>query len=128
MFNNMTFDELYRIFENPLVTIPFFNGLLFIIVGVVLFYFPSKKINVLYGYRTKNSMSSQELWDFSQKYSAKVMMWLGVVLMCSSFFTVYIDFGKVINVILGITLLILAVIILRIVVEKAITKKIEKIK
>lgn len=39
----------------------------------------SPDINNLYGYRTKRSMSNQELWDFAQKYSAKVFLRIGVL-------------------------------------------------
>ena len=38
---------------------------------------PPKKINNLYGYRTKRSMSSQEGWDFAQVYSANLMRKMG---------------------------------------------------
>lgn len=42
--------------------------------------FPPKKINMLYGYRTTRSMKNQEQWDFSQKYSAKLLMLCGLFL------------------------------------------------
>ncbi len=54
-------------------------GVGFFLVGVLLVFFPPKKINGLYGYRTSRSMQSQEAWDFSQKYSTKIMLILGVV-------------------------------------------------
>lgn len=40
------------------------NGLLFFI-SILFFYFPPKKINNFYGYRTHRSMSHQEIWDFA---------------------------------------------------------------
>ena len=43
--------------------------------------FPSKKINHLYGYRTRTSMQHQEAWDFAQKYSANEMMKLGTIML-----------------------------------------------
>jgi uncharacterized membrane protein len=60
-------------FENPLFIIPIVTGPLVIIVMLLAKKFPPKKINSLYGYRTKRSMSSQEAWDFAQPYSNQEM-------------------------------------------------------
>ena len=60
--------------DNPLFLIPLMSGLLFCIAGYVMFKFPPKKINSLYGYRTTSSMISKDRCDFSQKYSAIDMM------------------------------------------------------
>lgn len=46
--------------------------------------FPPKNINSLYGYRTRNAMSSQEKWEFAQKYSAKEMIRAGVLMFLTS--------------------------------------------
>jgi len=54
------------------------------IAGIILLKFPPKGINMLYGYRTKNSMKSQERWDFAQKFSAKEMIKSGSLLLFSS--------------------------------------------
>jgi len=40
------------------------NGLLFF-VSLIFYYFPPKKINHLYGYRTHRSMSNKEIWDLA---------------------------------------------------------------
>lgn len=39
----------------------------------------SPDINNLYGYRTKRSMSNQKMWDFAQKYSAKVFLRIAIL-------------------------------------------------
>jgi len=54
------------------------------ITGFVMFKFPPKNINMLYGYRTTRSMKNQEQWDFSQKYSAKLLILCGVFLILTS--------------------------------------------
>lgn len=59
--------------------LPVLPGVVFSIVGLILQYFPPKKINFLYGYRSKLSMSSQELWDVAQRISAKEMIRLGLI-------------------------------------------------
>lgn len=55
-------------------------GVVFFIVGAILFYFPPKEINLIYGYRTNRSMKNQESWDFAQKFSSKKMIISGVLL------------------------------------------------
>lgn len=41
---------------------------------------PPREINGLYGYRTARSSKSQEAWDFSQRYSAKLYVKWGRIL------------------------------------------------
>ena len=52
--------------------------LIFLVVGVVFWMCPPKKINEFYGYRTTRSRKSQEAWDFAQRYSAKLMTMFGL--------------------------------------------------
>ena len=40
---------------------------------------PPKRINILYGYRTKRSMKSQVTWDESNRYAANAMIMLAAV-------------------------------------------------
>lgn len=54
-------------------------GIVFILVGLIMYAFPPKKINGLYGYRTQTSMENQQKWDFAQKYSSKIMMLTGLI-------------------------------------------------
>lgn len=42
--------------------------------GYLLYKYPPKRINYVMGYRSKNSMSSQEKWDFANIYSGKVIV------------------------------------------------------
>jgi len=50
-----------------------------IFASIVLLIFPPKKINSIYGYRTKRSMQNQTKWDFGQKYSAKMLCTFSVL-------------------------------------------------
>jgi uncharacterized membrane protein len=54
-------------------------GLIFLIAGVIQFKFPPKKINDLYGYRTKRSMKNIEIWNYAQKYSSKILIIYGSI-------------------------------------------------
>jgi len=66
-------------YQNVMFIILTIMGCGFLAIGVFLINFPPKKINGLYGYRTSRSMQNQEAWDYSQVYSAKIMVVLGVV-------------------------------------------------
>ncbi|NRD19664.1 SdpI family protein [Winogradskyella eckloniae] len=98
--------------DNPLFIIPFSTGLIFLVIGFIMLKFPPKKINTLYGYRTVASMKSQKRWDFSQIYSAKEMIKIGVVLLLFSSIGCYVFPAEKIAMLLGLAFLILAVIIL----------------
>lgn len=62
---------------------PVLLGSIFCVTGLLMFTFPPKKINALYGYRTVRSMKSQKHWDFAQMYSAKLLTASGVVMLLS---------------------------------------------
>jgi uncharacterized membrane protein len=107
-------------FENPLFIIPLSTGIILMITAFILKKYPPKKINGLYGYRTRSSMLSQERWDFSQQYSAKELMKSGAVLALSAVIGLIYHPGPVWGTILGIGLLLLTTVIMMIRVEKAI--------
>ena len=108
---------------NPMILLPLVLGPIFFIVGLILLKFPPKKINHIYGYRTKRSMQNQEIWDFAQQFSAKEMIKGGIL------FTLLAGVGKVVvlNEILGISLMLVLLIGFMILLfnrtEKAISKQ-----
>jgi uncharacterized membrane protein len=55
-------------------------GVMFLVIWTILHYYPPKKINNLYGYRTTLSQSSQQAWDEANRYSANYMIKLSVVM------------------------------------------------
>jgi uncharacterized membrane protein len=59
---------------------PFIILFTFLLAGLVLYLFPPKKINGIYGYRTPRSMKNQANWDYAQKIGGKYMMLFGVVI------------------------------------------------
>ncbi|SFI59830.1 SdpI family protein [Halpernia frigidisoli] len=116
-------ESLNIMFENPLINITFFGGLIFIVAGFIMYKFPPKNINSLYGYRTSSSMENQEKWDFAQNYSSKEMMKLGFLLSISCLFSLITNFDNLTNMFIGLGLMILMLIILLLRVEKAIKIK-----
>lgn len=53
-----------------------------------------KKINGLCGYRTENSMKSQDTWDFAQKYCGKLWLKIAIVLIIISIIITILTFNK----------------------------------
>lgn len=58
---------------SPFVYVLSVNGLLFLI-SIIFYYFPPKKINNIYGYRTQRTMSNQDAWDFANQLFNKVLI------------------------------------------------------
>lgn len=55
---------------NPFLYVLSVNGLLFLF-SIVFYFFPAKKINSFYGYRTFRTMQNQKIWDFANVYFNK---------------------------------------------------------
>ena len=56
-------------------------GPLMLLISYIFTKYPPKKINDLYGYRTKRSMRNQDCWDFANRYSIR-FMWKTSLLTC----------------------------------------------
>jgi uncharacterized membrane protein len=58
-----------------------FYGSLITLLGWIYVKFPPKRINQLYGYRTRRSMANQEIWVFANLLGAKMIFYLGLALL-----------------------------------------------
>lgn len=112
-----------EIFKNPLMNITFSVGLILIVAGFIMFKFPPKEINSIYGYRTSSSMKNIDRWKFAQRYSSKEMIKLGFILMLTTTIGFITHFSDLINMFLGLGLMTLTIVILIIRVENAIKKR-----
>ncbi|SDV99497.1 SdpI/YhfL protein family protein [Aequorivita viscosa] len=124
IFFNHPYSKL-KIMETlkTLLVVPLLSGAIFILAGLIMFVFPPKNINGLYGYRTSNSMKSQERWEFAQKYSSLEMMKFGGILMLTSILGFIIEPNGDTPMVIGLGLMIAMVIVLLIRVEKALKKR-----
>lgn len=67
----------------------------FLLLSVVAFifkFFPPRKINYLYGYRTSRSMKNTENWNLANKYSSNLMLTSMLFLLFVSYFFDLINF------------------------------------
>ncbi|CAL2062654.1 SdpI family protein [Tenacibaculum sp. 190524A05c] len=58
---------------SPIYYVLSVNGLLFLF-SVIFYFYPPKKINGLYGYRTPRSMANQDVWDFANSMFNKLFL------------------------------------------------------
>ena len=88
--------------------------LLMIGIGMLFMKIPPKRINYLYGYRTRRSMRNQDTWDFAHQYCGKICLVCGLVSIPFSLVPIWIVIGKSEQVInrIGIIVLVLQTVLL----------------
>jgi len=106
-----------------LLLIPILVGPMLVIGGYILYKYPPKKINGLYGYRTPASMKSNERWSFAQNMAASEMMKLGVLLICTSCFSLIIKINEAWAAFIGLSFMLTIFGLLLTRVERAIKRK-----
>jgi len=97
-------------------------GIVFILAGIILYVFPPKKVNGLYGYRTQTSMQSQQKWNFAQTYSAKIMMLTGLIITLIATSKGLFQTNATVDLAIGMFCMIIGSILMIVVVEKALRK------
>lgn len=112
--------------DNPLIIIPLSSGIIFLIVGLYTLYYPPKKINDLYGYRTAASMKNQKRWDFAQVYASKAMIKVGLILCCIAALGLLYQPNGTLAMILGLGFMLVGVFYLFFKVERKIKSEFSK--
>lgn len=102
------------------------SGLVFVIVGIIMYLFPPKNINMLYGYKTNKSMKNQDTWDFAQIYAAKKMSITGFVMLLLSVNFIVFNFSDNQVLVIGLIGVLFSVVYLIIKTENAIYNKFKK--
>ena len=78
-----------EVFSITCLSQPCVMGIIFLIAGTIMYFFPPKSINNWYGYRTQQSQSSQAKWDFAQNYSTKWLIGGGLFAIICGFVLPY---------------------------------------
>ncbi len=100
------------------------NALIFGGAGLLLRWQPPKNINPIYGYRTVWAMKSKAHWDFTQKYAARQMILLGLLLALLTLVVYFLPpLGKLLQLISAVSIIIILVILVIARVEAALVKK-----
>ncbi|MFM7023512.1 MAG: SdpI family protein [Flavobacteriales bacterium] len=101
--------------DEPIIA-HFIVGILMLVVPLLAYIFPSRKINYFHGYRTRQSMKSQEAWDAAQKYSRKYMLYSGITALLIQLSTVF--FLPELSLLFTISFFVLSLILAIVMVEK----------
>jgi len=111
-------------FQNVIFIILSIIGVGFLALGVFLMKFPPKRINGLYGYRTSRSMQNHDAWNYSQRYSAKIMVVLGIVYLFLSLGSLFVPkIDDVYSAILSIVIVLVGVFVMFYKTERKLAKK-----
>lgn len=109
--------------ESWFFTLLILVGSIFTVVGLITYFFPPKKVNYIYGYRTNSSMRSHERWRFAQNYSSKLMIKYGIFILLISCLGLFVSISETIDFYIGILLSLFPIVLLFIKTEKAIKTK-----
>ena len=109
--------------ESQITSISVLGGVLFVLVGMLMYFHPPKEINGIYGYRTASSMQSKDRWTFAQNYSARKMMRYGTTLIILGILGSFVENTPENGTIIGLALLIACPIALIIRVENALAER-----
>lgn len=108
---------------DSLFTIYYFGGIALFLSGIVMYIFPPKRRNLLYGYRTSRSAKSQSAWDFSQRFSSKRLIGSGLALLAFGGLLNLINIPEEYAVIVMLSLMIVAAVYIFYATEKALKTK-----
>jgi len=75
---------------DALLNVWIFGGII-LAVGLIYKFFPPKKINNWYGYRTARSMNSQEVWEYANKLGPNLIFAGGFLSILVGSITAYIQ-------------------------------------
>lgn len=81
---------------SSLLISPFLTGIVFVLAALISKQFPPKKINPVYGYRTRKSMENEENWQLANQYSNSVMLKAGLGLMLLGLILSFFAFNQAI--------------------------------
>lgn len=109
--------------DSPIFTILSFTGIAFTVMGFIMYIFPPKKINNLYGIRTQTSMRNQQTWDYSQKYGSKAMMITGIIHVLFGTIGLFVTLNETMGSLLGLGIMIFLTLFYSVYVELQLKKK-----
>ncbi|WP_272150840.1 SdpI family protein [Tenacibaculum aiptasiae] len=75
---------------NPYYYVLSINGLLFLF-SIIFYFFPPKKINSLYGYRTNKTMKNETVWKFANTFFIKQFLIYSAVSFVAALIFVFIS-------------------------------------
>ena len=104
--------ESSHIFLNLLI------GPLMLVISLIFFYFPPKKINLIYGHRTSMSMKNQDTWQEANKRSTHMIILVSALTCILQLTGIVFNINQEITILYATVFLVACLIIGVIVIEK----------
>ena len=103
----------FLVLINEIVVPPIIIPLVMIIFGAIFIESAPREINHLYGYRSEMSMKNRDTWEFAHKFSGRLWLIFGLILLPVSVAALYLiqkrlGFGTALLIVLGVQLIPLA--------------------
>ncbi len=109
--------------QNSMFIILLTTGIIIWIIGIIVKRNQPKKINKIYGYRTKRSMKSQEAWGFAQEYSTNLLIGAAKVICVAGLAMYYIRTDEFIGGIIATMVIVIILAVPIIMTERALKDK-----
>lgn len=61
-----------------------------LLIGLLFYFKPPKKINYIYGYRTAMSMKNQETWDYAHRFCGRLWIFIGIFMLVATAALLYL--------------------------------------
>jgi uncharacterized membrane protein len=75
---------------NPYYYVLSVNGFLFLF-SLIFYFFPPKKINLIYGYRTNKTIKNDTIWKFANSFFTKQFLKYSSISFVATLFLAYIS-------------------------------------
>ncbi len=75
---------------NPYYYVLSVNGLLFLF-SIIFYFFPPKKINAIYGYRTNKTMKNNIIWEFANRFFTKQFLMYSTISFVAALSLTYLN-------------------------------------
>ena len=93
-------------------------GPLMLVISLIFFYFPPKKINHIYGHRTSMSMKNQDTWKEANKRSTNMMLLVSALTCIFQLIGIVFNINQLTTILYATVFLVASLIIGVIVIEK----------
>ncbi len=93
-------------------------GPLMLVISLIFLYFPPKKINLIYGYRTTLSMKNQDTWKEANKRSIHMMLLVSALTCTLQLIGIVFNINQETTILYSIGFIVASLIIGVIVIEK----------
>ena len=109
--------------KSSLLYIHLLIGPLMLLISLIFYYFPPKEINDLYGHRTSRSMKNKDTWNYANKKSTIMMLWVSLLTCFIQCFTIVLAYKLDQSILIATIFLCIGLIVGSYIIEQDLKKK-----